>query len=105
MVLLQHYECCLVNIGLVGRVAFVEVGEKSLEDETWSNDMHGDERYELINTAREMIRIHGYIASAHAGMRSVKALAVGDLAKFHFWKRVSESIQELQRGSNDPKPS
>ena len=55
------------------------------------------EEIEIRAAANQMMRLHGPRALARSIESADKMLAVGDIAGFHKWNRVTDAIRDLQR--------
>jgi hypothetical protein len=60
------------------------------------------EEVEVQSAARQMIRLHGSRAHAHSLERADRMLALGDIAGFHKWNRVTDAIKDMLRKSQTP---
>jgi hypothetical protein len=62
------------------------------------------EESEVKREALEMIREYGSKAVLIAEMRATSAVSKQDATKFHFWKRVADTIKDLERRNQMPTP-
>jgi hypothetical protein len=62
------------------------------------------EESEVTREALEIMREHGSKAVLIAGALATSAVSKQDATKFHFWNRVADTIQDLERRNQMPTP-
>ena len=60
------------------------------------------EEAEIRAAANRMMQLYGPRAQAQAIERADKMLALGEIAGFHKWNRVTDAIKDMQRKSSAP---
>ena len=63
------------------------------------------EQIEILGAARQLIGLHGQGAKAQSKARADRLFAIGDIAGFHKWNRVTDAIKDIERKNPPPPPS
>jgi hypothetical protein len=63
------------------------------------------EQSEIVQEARELVREFGNEAMLLAEARARRAVSKQDAAKYHFWKRVADTIRDLERRKQPLSPA